>query len=346
MRRIVCLSFPLLGLVSQAAEPPTPAVSPPVAVKTTATFPGTVVPTKWSQLAPNTPATPVQSSVPAPMPTPVVTPHHPTTGPVAPSIGPISQDCNGRVVGCPCDDSTRLFSGNPFGRFLGFSGRGTACESGCSTPATQCVTPAATHCVTPSVAGPICRPRLSVSIDVQFRRDCLPASDCGSSRSCWDKLTGWLGYHPCYTNTLRAFRPTPYHAPLQSYFPKSHEPVDGSCTTGNCGPKCHVKFNRSGRLSSLFGFFTPGGFGFSDASHCGTTGEADNSCCQCKPVSLRYANPCCVPAGSPLTASMHTGMEPAKPATMAPAPAASTPEVKPASGVSANRPYTVRPANR
>ena len=313
MRKFLLALVPIAAATARADDlpppisaVPVPAVAAPAPVQVTSTLPGTVVPTRWSQDVPRT-----MPPVDAPKPIMLERPTPLMAMPVAPTVGPISIDCNGRTTGCPSGPRGSLLGGSVFGRFL----TGSACETECPQPSR--------------------RPRVLESLDVRANRGC-DAGHCATDRGCWQKFTSWLCWHPCYTQTLPVFRPTPYHAPLTAYFPDCKEPCGANCAGGKCGPTSRINLNRGGRLNSIRNFFDPNGFGSGDCAG-GTSGaNGDTGCCGCKPMALRYANPCCVPPGNPLTASPVTQEKvQATPGGVVPSA-----YQKPATGTPVTRPFT------
>lgn len=143
---------------------------------------------------------------------------------------------------------------------------------------------------------------------------CTHAAACPlhrrASRPCLQRIFDWVTYRPC-PRVLPVLTPTPYQAPLRTYFPCKPD----ACGAGAPGCATHCRPNLLPRLhgapaacgscpaprvslvSRFLRFFDPRPHPYTSGTWsggCGTNGD-----CPCPPTgAYRYAAPCVVPPPS------------------------------------------------
>jgi hypothetical protein len=190
---------------------------------------------------------------------------------------------------------------------------------------------------------------------------CSYAAECPlhkrGSRPCLQRLKDWACHQPC-PRVLPILTPTPYQAPLRTYFPctpDAHRAAAPGCAS-HCRPNLLSRLHgapadcancpapRVSLTSRFLRFFDPKPHPYNantwaGADGCGGTGCSANGAgtgdCPCPPTpAYRYAAPCVVPPPSSPYQQLHQG---ATPSTTYPLQGAT--QRSPAS-LAASRPFT------
>lgn len=145
---------------------------------------------------------------------------------------------------------------------------------------------------------------------------CTHAAACPQHRrargSCLHRIYDWVTFQPC-PRVLPLLTPTPYQAPLRTYFPckPEHGRVGSTACATQCRPTLLPRLHgapaacascpspRVSMVSRFLRFFDPRPHPYNSStwSHTDGCGTNDNGNCPCPPTGVyRYAAPCVVPA--------------------------------------------------
>lgn len=240
MTRLACLAavfgFAPAAVAQIALPAPTPAISIP-----------------QPEQAPAAKPAPAKLPMPTPAPAPAATlpgtvvPQYAVSGstascswsphPTAPTVGPVTITCDGKVTGCPTQTCGRR-SYSPMGIISRLCGNPDGCETACPAPVAVRA-PVAAPAPTCATGPRVVVVRIPVFVMGREKPCATAAGGCGqASGGCWDKFKAWVCFTP-NKGGLPFPKATPYQAPLRTYF---HDKGCTGCPTPACPtPGCAAK---------------------------------------------------------------------------------------------------------